>query len=179
MKKPTTANVTIVLQPSKDPPFVLNSSLLQGKRLTFKNKNFPGFYIYFTLQDPDKSGYLFPMNPSDAFASKELTIAGDECPDQGTQWSELVPESVSNDCKTLTVRNYNSKVADFGYSLFVTKDPEGDGDFLKLDPIGSNQNGPMSLGFFSYLATPTGTATAVVAVLVILFLLYEAGVFAR
>ncbi|HXS48822.1 MAG TPA: hypothetical protein VN713_01720 [Sphingomicrobium sp.] len=179
MSKPATANVTIILQPSKNPPFIVNSSLLQGKRLTFKNNKFPGFYIYFKLEDTEKSGYLFPANPTDAFASKELTIAGDECPNQGEQWSQLVPETVSSDYKTLTVRNYNTQVADFGYSLFVTKDPEGDGDCLKLDPIGSNQNGPTNMAFYDYLLSPTGSITAIVAVLVVLFLLYEAGVFAR
>ena len=179
MSKPATANVTIILQPSKNPPFIVNSSLLQGKRLTFKNNKFPGFYIYFKLEDTEKCGYLFPANPTDAFASKELTIAGDECPNQGEQWSQLVPETVSSDYKTLTVRNYNTQVADFGYSLFVTKDPEGDGDCLKLDPIGSNQNGPTNMAFYDYLLSPTGSITAIVAVLVVLFLLYEAGVFAR
>lgn len=179
MTNPAKATVTVLLKPSQNPPYSLKSSLLQGKDLVFKNNHFPGFYVYFTLQDPDKSGYLFPANPSDAFASKKIEKPGDECPDQGDQWSQLVPESVSPDYKTLTVRNYNTEIADFGYSLFVTKDPQGDGDCLKLDPIGSNQNGPTTFGFFSSIATPIGAVAAIVVVVVILFLLYEAGVFAR
>jgi len=173
MTKPKTANVTIVLQPSKSPPFKLKSGLLQGRDLSFRNQNFPGFYVNFNLEDPEGSGYLFPANPNDAFAAQELKSQTDSCPEQGDSWSELIPEDVSSDYKTLTVRNYNSYAANFGFSLFVTKDPQGSGPYLKLDPIGANHNGPRSAPTRRLAAVAVGTA----AIVVLAFVLYEFGVF--
>jgi hypothetical protein len=173
MANPMKASVTIVLQPSKSPPFQMKSGLLQGKDLAFTNLNFPGFSIDFSLEDPERSGYLFPANPSDAFAAKEIKSPTDSCPDQGQTFSELVPENVSANYKTLTVRNYNSYACNFGFSLFVTKDPQGNGPYLKLDPIGANHNGPRTAPN-RRLAT---VAIAIAAIIVIAFVLNELGVF--
>jgi hypothetical protein len=170
MANPMTATVTIVLQPTKSPPFLMKSSLLQGKDLSFTNNKFPGFTINFTLSDPENSGYLFPTNPNDAFAAKEIKVPSDSCPNMGESWSELVPQSVSSDQTTLTVRNFNNYPADFAFSLFVTK---GNGRFLTLDPIGANHNGPRSAAINRFTAIAIGVAV----VIVVLFALYEYGVF--
>jgi hypothetical protein len=173
MADPMKVTVTIVLQPAKSPPFQMKSSLLQGKDLTFANNKFPGFSVNFVLEDPVNSGYLFPSDPKNAFAAKMTDDPNNSCPQQGEAWSELVPESVSNDFKTLTVRNYNSYPANFGFSLFVTKNPTGTGPYLMLDPIGSNHNGPRG----NFPRNLVSIAIGIAAIIVIAFALVEFGVF--
>jgi hypothetical protein len=173
MTKAKDADVTVTLLPSQDPPFKIGSPLLQGSKLVFKNQNFPGFMISFNLEDPENSGYLFPDDPKKAFSAKQYQ-GTPSCPAQGASWSELDPVEVTNSNRTLRVRNYNQQIADFGYSLFVTKDGQG-GPFLQLDPIGQNQNGPTmseggGWGWGTYAAIAVGIAA-------IGFALYELGVF--
>lgn len=179
-------DVTVVLEPDSNPPFHFESHLLKGGKLTFKNDHFPGFIVDFTISDPTKSGYLFPNDPKKALGARKLNNSNDACPAQGDPWDQFEPQSVSPDFKTLTVRNLNDFSTEFGFTLFVTQSPNPPrGPYLALDPIGSNQNGPITIGGgiggggFLGSATSTLTVVALVAVLAVLALvaLVKAGVF--
>jgi len=134
--------VTVVLEPDQSPNFHLESNLIKGNKLTFKNNHFPGFTVDFTIDDPTGSGYLFPSDPKLALGAKKLQNQNDRCPAQGDSWQQFEPTSVSADGKTLTVRNLNEFKTEFGFTLFVTRSPNPPhGPYLALDPIGDNQNG--------------------------------------
>src|SRR5215208_3820441 len=152
------ATVKVTVLPEANPPFRLQSSLMQGGELVFHNDHHPGFYVHFTIDDPDSNGYRFPKNEKKALAAKKWDGVGDPCPAQGETWDEFYAESVSSDFKTLKVRNPNGSKAKFGYSLFVTQTPETGGQFLTLDPIGDNRNGPIAMDSLSWGATAIGGA---------------------
>jgi hypothetical protein len=185
MAAPQDVYVTVTLKPGQTPDYELQSQLLQGGKLTFRNNGFPGFNVFFEISDPDNSGYVWPDDANMALAATPLAGAGTECPDQGTKWGQFNPVQVIQDKDgrntTLKVRNPNApgQSCDFGYSLFVTQQPDGSGSYWKLDPIGSNQNGPqMEPGFYG--ASWVGrAAVALVLVAAIGFALYELGVFGR
>lgn len=148
MTGPVDVGVNLVLTPSQNPKWHLNSPLLQGGKLVFRNNRHPGFNVFFKLEDPEGSGYQFPNDKNMALAATPLAGPGTECPNQGTSWNQFTPVNVIKDSSgrntTLQVRNPNApgQSCDFGYSLFVIRQPDGSGEFWKLDPIGSNQNGP-------------------------------------
>jgi hypothetical protein len=171
--QPKNETVKVILEPGKTPPFHLQSPLLQGGRLVFENDHHPGFDVFFTIDDPDNSGYLFPKNEKKALSAKEYKEPSDGCPGQGETWSQFSPVVVSADFKTLQVRNLNTIKTPFGFSLFVTKTPETGGDYWQLDPIGDNKNGPVTMFNWTYVAI------AVAGVAVIALSLYELGVFGR
>jgi hypothetical protein len=186
--QPKDVRVTVTLKPGQVPDYTLQSQLLQGGKLTFRNNGFPGFNVYFDLVDPDNSGYVWPDDANMALAATPLAGEGTECPDQGTKWGQFNPVAVIKDKDgrntTLKVRNPNApgQSCDFGYSLFVTQQPDGSGSYWKLDPIGSNQNGPQadSAGDGFLARSWIGTAVIGLAVIaVVAVALYEFGVFGR
>jgi hypothetical protein len=177
--------VKVVLEPDRDPPFHLESSLIKNGKLTFKNNHFPGFNVDFTIDDPTGSGYLFPSNPDLALGARRIQGGGGHCPAQGDSWQQFQPVSVSTDGKTLTVRNLNEIKTEFGFTLFVTQSPNPpNGPYLELDPIGDNQNGLSEPGGgfgsgSSSFASPTTLAIGAGVLIVALIALYQFGVFGR
>lgn len=149
MTEPLDVEVKVILTPSQEPNWRLESALLQGGKLTFRNKGHPGFNVFFVIEDPERSGYQFPDDEDKALAATPLAGPGTECPGQGVWWNQFRPKAVikiEDRNTTLKVHNPNAKgqECDFGYTLFVTLKPDGTGPYWALDPIGSNQNGPVS-----------------------------------
>ena len=142
--------ITVKYLPGQTPNYSFSSTLPTGNggELIFKNDNFPGFELSYTL-DPESFGNLvFPNDPNLALASAVIENGVNKCPQSGTIWDGFKPVPNKSTNQTLVVRNPNGKLPPgkdqelFGYTLFVTADPNGDpADFIALDPIGSNQNG--------------------------------------
>lgn len=152
MADPKTVKVGVKYKPGYDPNFEFVSALKKGNsnELVFRNEGHPGFWVEYDL-DPESFGDLvFPNDETQALSVAVLHQDSDRCPDVGA-WDEFKPHKVKNSNRTLVVRNINGKLppgkteVQFGYALFVTDNPNGDGTFHKLDPIGTNQNGPSSL----------------------------------
>jgi hypothetical protein len=146
MPEPMDVQVNVVLTPSREPKWHLESLLLQAGKLTFKNQGHPGFNVFFIIQDPEGSGYQFPDDEDMALAATPLAAPGTDCPRQGVSWNQFKPQQVIKNAgrnTTLKVHNPNAQgqECDFGYTLFVTLQPDGSGSYWELDPIGSNQNG--------------------------------------
>lgn len=187
MTKAKDVDVTVVLTPSQDPKWHLRSTLLQGGKLVFQNNGHPGFNVFFKIEDPEGSGYQFPDNANMALAATPLAGPGTECPDQGTKWNQFNPVNVTKDKNgrntTLEVNDPNApgQSCDFGYSLFVTLQPDGSGgpsSYWKLDPIGSNQNGPQFDGGegFMGMSLPVLVGGAIL-LLAAIYALYRFNVF--
>ena len=159
---PREATIDVHVLPGKTPNyrFESNSSVLQNGRLVFRNEYRPGFRIHFDIAD--SSGYRFAKSKDDALAAQKLDGSKGGCPKQGESWDEFVPMAVSNQGKRLTVRNYNYDKADFGFALFVTRDPNGDPPYEAIDPIGENKNGQRSLT--TVVAVTVAVATAAITV---------------
>lgn len=148
MSDPKDTYVTLSFRPGEDPPFLLQSNDLPTGRdgeLIFKNDGHPGFWVNYKL-DESFGDYVFPNDKDQALCSAVIADGQNSCPDEGV-WSEFYPHKVKDGNRTLVVRNINGKLPKgkdevrFGYTLYVTENRNGDGDFLGLDPIGSNQNG--------------------------------------
>ena len=139
MLKAKEVTVDLYIDPKANPPFTMKSTLLKDGKLTFKNDHHPGFVIDFNIVD-DAGGYRFPDSAKDALAAAELATGKPTCPKQGAEWAEFEPLEVDNGNRTLRVMNHNNHPADFGFTMFVTKD--GKKPYLELDPIGDNRNGP-------------------------------------
>lgn len=142
MLKAKEETVDLYIDPKANPPFTMKSKLLKDGKLTFKNDHHPGFVINFNIVD-DGGGYTFPDSASDALAAAELEKGKSDCPKQGAKWSEFTPLEVTNKNLTLRVENLNNHPAQFGFTMFVTKD--GKKPYLELDPIGDNRNGPRTI----------------------------------
>ena len=144
--QPKDETVKVILKPSEIPPFEMKSaSLIKKGRLKFDNDHFPGFNVSFVLDDSkEQSGYRFPMNPADGLAAKKLANGDNPCPSRGETWDQFKPISVSSDRMTLVVRNLNEYQADFGFTLFLTRQGTGGEETLVIDPIGTNGNGTRS-----------------------------------
>jgi hypothetical protein len=150
MADPKEVDVQVVLTPSGNPKWHLESDLLdKDGKLVFKNNGHPGFYVYFKLKDPEKSRYQFPDDAGMALAAAPVVGQGAKCPDQNAKpWSQFKALKVkkgffSRRNMTLKVHDPNApgQECEFGYSLFVTLTPDGSGPYWKLDPGGINQNG--------------------------------------
>lgn len=147
---PKPVSVKIHYQPNEDPPFYFVTDLPVGNNgeLIFINKGHPGFWISYELDD-SFGKLVFPNDEQQALCSAVMEDEDDRCPDEGI-WNEFSPHKVKDRNRTLVVRNINGKLpagkreVRFGYTLYVTENPNGDGDWVELDPIGSNQNGPIS-----------------------------------
>jgi hypothetical protein len=137
--------VKVFVFPGQEPPYTLEAkkSILKAGILTFKNENHPGFVISFNLENADDTGYYFPDDANKALAAAKIVNNTNVCPVQGQKWPEFTPFQVKNSNKTLVVNNFNNDSADFAFTLFVTQKPhDSNPQFLPLDPVGSNQNGP-------------------------------------
>lgn len=176
MTDPRPVNINVVLErPGSNPPFRLTSNdVVVGpdNEITFANDKHPGFWIFFHLDNSNNPGYFFPNNPLAAMWSKTEDDAG-RCPDAWQHWEQFFPKAVhkvKGVNTKLVVRNINGYETKFGYTLRVTKTPnDDDGDFLDLDPGGTNTNGPSS-PLVNYLAVgaiavTTGVLSALATVL--------------
>jgi hypothetical protein len=152
MTDPKRVDVTVIYKPGENPNFEFESELKRGtdNELVFKNDHHPGFWVQYKL-DPESFGDLaFPNDETQALSCAVLHDDEDKCPNSGT-WDQFTPHQVKDHNRTLVVRNVNGKLppgkteVKFGYALFVTDDPNGNGQFHKLDPIGTNENGPISV----------------------------------
>lgn len=145
MPSPKTVTVDVVLKPNKSPPFELETNDLPvGKdgELIFRNDHFPGFIIHFRLKHPSH-GYLFPDSSIPDHLDESLySSPGASCPTSKGQWGQFKAQSVEDNGRTLVVRNMNGFKTKFGYTLRVTDDAGA--SYLDLDPIGGNENGPIS-----------------------------------
>ena len=103
--------------------------------ISFCNDGQPGYVITFHLRDP-RDEYRFPED------LKAALWADDEpaCPESECHWGQFKAKAVNNNGVDLVVRNLNEHKRQFGYALLVTND--GGQSFLRLDPIGGNENGP-------------------------------------
>lgn len=139
----------VVQSPKNDPqlPTKANGDLI------FENDEHPGFDIHFELQG-DTHGYFFPHDNDKKKAV--WSQFGTDCPTgpQGV-WDVFKPvRTVHSPCnppeiRTLIVHNRNANAdGDFMYNLRVVN---GAGDWLPLDPGGTNTNGPSS-PLVNYLA---------------------------
>lgn len=115
--------------------------LMKEGKLTFESPK-PGdyFMIDFAIDDSALGErYFFPRKMEKALSVQKVTKNG-RCPPGGKEWEEFRPVKLSDDCRTLTVRNENSYLQYFGFALFVRKDPDK-GKLIAYDPIGDNRNG--------------------------------------
>jgi len=174
MADPLEKTITVYYKPGKKPNYSLSSDLppIPGipNGFIFRNDGHPGFKLNYTL-DPESFGELvFPNDPQEALC---VTVGDQEtCPQSGT-WGVFKPlqvKAVNGENRILVVRNYNGKLPGgkteerFAYTLYVTQNPNGDpGDFIALDPIGSNQNGHSGFNLKS-LAVPALIVAAVGAI---------------
>jgi hypothetical protein len=165
MSDPNEMTITVYYQPTKKPPFRFDTGLPKGPKgqLVFRNGGHPGFWLYYKL-DPESFGDLvFPNDEQQALCSAVIENDGDECPDSGI-WQQFYPHKVKDSNRTLVVRNINGKLPHgktevlFGYTLYVTENPNGDGDFIALDPIGSNQNGSTGISLKSVAVAAVAAA---------------------
>ena len=163
--EPMEAHVTVVLgSPGSRPPFHFETNDLplgEDNLLTFVNRRFPGYIIHYDLDDALNPGFRFPnANVPDHLAEALYVHAGRRCPTRKSHWPQFWPMQVSDDCKTLQVRNENLASADFAYMLRLTKD--GGKSWLELDPVGNNKNGSTEPFMASWIA-PT-VAGAIVGI---------------
>ena len=182
---PNEVNVNVTVLPGQTPNYKFNSIIWVNNQLVMNNNGNNGFLISFIIQPPTNPGdpqYYFPSD-----ANKELAITAnpivnptDNCPNSqngpgSKPWSLFKAKSVSSDNKTLVVHDPNPQGQEtlFGFTLWVTTNADGSGPYIGLDPIGNNQNGPVSLNW-----TAVFVATVAVAAITA-FVLYEFGVFVR
>jgi hypothetical protein len=129
--------------------FALQTGLLKGNELEFRNNHKDGFDLRFNIVDPDGTGYLFPDDEKEAMWVKTVNLPTDPCPDQppASYWpNEFYAEGVVSNNRTLKVRNENNPPAQlFKFSLWFTKTPNLPGTCICFDPIGDNQNGAKTL----------------------------------
>jgi hypothetical protein len=121
-----------------DPPFVIDSYLQakEGGKLVFHNRGRHGFFVRFQLHDETGEGWKFPRQAEHALRSSY----GPGCPPASAgQWPQFTAHHSEANGTRLVVRNLNETVAEFGYTLRITKD--GGETFRDLDPGGDNQNG--------------------------------------
>jgi hypothetical protein len=100
--------------------------------IQFANNNFPGFMVYFRINDIDNTGLLFPPDPQAALSVQ----LGGAMPQP---WGGFVPLSVENNGQKLIVycRNENPPTR-FKFTLWFM----GPGGPVSWDPIGDGLNGP-------------------------------------
>ena len=176
MPNPKDVTIKVYYQPGETPNYRFDTTLPTGNggELIFRNDHFPGFVLFYTLDAASFGDLVFPDDPDQALSSAVIENDGDECPDSGI-WDGFEPIRNKSTNQTLAVRNTNGKLppgksqVKFGYTLYVTADPNGDpSDFIALDPIGSNQNGPISFHFTSYALAAVVVAAVAAAAYIVL-----------
>lgn len=182
---PKDVTIDVVLNLAGDPPFKLKSNDIHiddNNHITFDNDDHDGFILHYRLTGVN-NGYYFP-NPKtnkSCLSDALYSARGSACPKSKGQWGQFKATDISDDCMTLTVRNFNAKgqEGEFAYTLRITND--GD-NYFNLDPGGTNNNG--STGNISSYATITTTTSsfttyaigAVIVVVIAAIALYSAGV---
>jgi hypothetical protein len=136
-----------------------HDGIIQNGRLVFSNDHHPGFVIKFRLTNTNEySDYVFP-NPvprdpwHDAIWAKPVDDIHDPCPHE-EHWNNFRQMDVCDENKSVRVHNPNpsppnpknpkAKSQLFKYALRFSKHPES-AAVAMCDPIGENQNGPVSL----------------------------------
>jgi hypothetical protein len=154
-------DVKVWVLEGQSPNYRFESPIWINNQLVFQNNGHEGFHVHFKLQDAQ---YYFAKGKDMALAAAKLVNPGDECPDQGRKWNQFNEVGLSSDLKVMTVNNPNApgQKSLFGFSLFVTKDKNGSGPYIKLDPIGDNQDGPVHYNVWA-VATATVITVAIVA----------------
>ena len=150
--KPRDVEVRVILTPSEDPKWRIDSPLLEDKKLVFRNNHHPGFDVFFVIEDPENSGYQFPDDKDKALAATPVAEGEGEnvCPGRGVSWPQFKPKAVIKNAEgrntTLQVRNPNApgQEAEFRYTLFLTLKPAIGDPCWELDPGGLNKNGSIS-----------------------------------
>src|SRR5438309_8454438 len=147
---PRLEKISVYYQPGQNPNIRFVTQHPKGKNtkkreLLFRNDHFDGFMLHYRLDHPSFGDLKFPNDPQRALSSAVMTGPENECPTTGV-WPQFTPVSVTDDNRTLVVRNCNGDLqpgqteVQFGYTLFVTDDPDY-GELTPLDPIGTNMNG--------------------------------------
>ena len=150
MPAPRNVEVRVILTPSGDPKWRIDSPLLEDGKLVFRNNGHPGFHVFFVIEDPENSGYQFPDDEDAALAATPVAESqGTVCPRQGVSWNQFKPMAVlKNEGRntTLKVHNPNAKgqESEFRYTLFLTLQPAAGDPYWELDPGGLNKNGSTS-----------------------------------
>lgn len=179
MADPVTVDVYVELSLNKQRKldFRLHGGhLLEGDQLVFRNSGHPGFIVNFRLLDPHGTGFVFPHDHKAALSSARIRSPDDECPKKG-QWGIFKSVDVKDSNRTLVVRNINNEVALFGFTLWVTDNPNSIDRLEPLDPVGSNQNGPSSRSSLSLsTAAVIGAAAGAASALALIFALDAIGV---
>lgn len=141
---PKTVQVKVVYLPDQTPNVRLESPLMQSGVLTFKNQGHDGFWVMFVLDDETLCGYRYVNSGMQPMYSAKLEDGESTCPQSG-EWSKFKVHDCGH--RVLTVRNKNGPLPAgkdeerFAFTLRVTKDGDGNGPVLELDPVGTNQNG--------------------------------------
>lgn len=148
MGDPNKADINVILTPvtpsDKWPDgvkFEMQSGIGAPQKLTFNNDGKPGFKLKFKIIDDQKTGYLFPENEKDAMWVKTVNNEAEQCPGSAMYWPQFEATDVTDDYKTLKVRNRNDDAQLFKFTLLFTKTPEQNGPCIQYDPIGDNRNG--------------------------------------
>jgi hypothetical protein len=154
-KQPNHRDTTILIRKDPSKPDGVRFQFEDGNggtdRQTYENHGRPGFVIKFMIDDPDRTGLLFPKSKLDAMWAHPVKDANGPCPKPGTTWPEFEAFNVPAGGKTLMVKNRNSFEQLFKFSLNFTRDREDpDAPLVCWDPIGDNRNGG--------LRAPTPTA---------------------
>lgn len=170
MSNVTPVTVKVIYKPGKNPNVDLTSDdlpIVDGK-LIFKNSGNDGFWVKFVLDDVSLAGYRFVNSGMSPMYSAVATDDQIPCPKSGV-WSKFQPHNV--DERSLLVRNKNGvlpndkKEERFGFTLRVTKDPDGNGPVVELDPGAINQNGGVKASPWMSTALLVGVAVGVIATL--------------
>jgi hypothetical protein len=154
MADPLEKVITVYYRPGLKPNYSFKTDLRTGPRgeLIFRNDNHPGFLLSYALDPATFGDLVFPNDKELALCSTVIVNGRDECPDGCGFWKGFKPiavKKVGGENRVLVVRNTNGYLPKgkteerFGYTLYVTTNPNGDpADFIAIDPIGSNHNGP-------------------------------------
>jgi hypothetical protein len=167
----------------KNVPFDLKmsgSGELKGKfdkeskdeEVVFDNETDGGLIVRFILDDDDDTGLLFPDDHTRAIWVKPVKDKNEKtCPTEGDKWDVFTPLRVTDNNRTLEVRNTNQCRATFKFALNFTEKPHDSGaKLISWDPIGENRNGgslrsfvPPALGGTVLAAGIAGAAVGALA----------------
>ena len=179
-KDPIDVDVNVTVLPGQTPNYKFDSPIWQNDELVFQNDGHNGFYVSFKIQPPapGQPQYYFPddTNKDLAVSARPMTNPSDACPPQGAaSWNQFKAFKVKDSNKTLVVHDPNSpgQATQFSFSLFVTTNANGTGPYTQLDPIGSNQDGPVDLNMWAVSLAVFAVAAAALVVA------YQFGLFAR
>lgn len=170
MTGPKSVSVMVIYKPGEKPNVELTSDdlpIVDG-RLVFKNCGNDGFWVKFILDDTSLAGYRFVNTGMSPMYSAVATNDQIPCPTSGL-WEKFKPHDVQE--RTMLVHNKNGALPDnkkeerFGFTLRVTKNKDGNGPVLDLDPGGINQNGGVLRTWSTTSALAVGVAVGVVATL--------------